>query len=100
MGFFITAFGGFVHLIVVAMDIIIVLLLVHLLNHRFSWEPLEAFDRVGRPLVEEMKTMVRKPLESRTQGTMPDVNLAAITLIGVGVARFIVAALYNAFISA
>ena len=99
MGLFSSVVAGFAHLIAVAMDIIIVLLLVHLLNHRFCWEPLEAFDRVGRPLVEEMKTLVRKPLEDRTQNTMPDVNLAVITLIGVGVTRLIVAALYTAFIS-
>ncbi len=100
MGFFTNLFAGFIHLLVVALDVIIVLLLVRVLNHRFSWRFLEAFDRVGRPLVDEIQTAVRKPLEDRMQSGLPELNLAVITLIGVGVTRFIIASLYNAFLSA
>jgi hypothetical protein len=99
MGLLRLVIAGVVHFSLVFLDIILALLVVRSLRRRFSWPILEAFDKIGSPLVSQVNQAIGQRIESVFRKSLSDAHLTAASMLVLVAVRAVVALLFNVLLA-
>ena len=99
MGLLNLLIGSMVHFSLLLLDIILAFLLVRLLRRRFSWQLLQTFDRIGRPLVNQVNQTVGQRVENTLGKSLSEVQMTAASMLILVAVRMIVVLLFNALLA-
>ena len=100
MGLLNLMISGMFHFGLVLLDIILAFMVVRLLRRRLSWQLLEAFDRIGSPLVDHVNHTVGKRIEKLLGRPLSEVRLTAVSMLTLVAIRAFVVLLFNALLAA
>ena len=98
MGLFTNILISFIHLIIMAIDILSFFVLTHLLSYKWHYKWLQAFDALGKPLVEWYSTATQNAIDRVTRKTNSNQALLAWGLLFLVLIRWILTALFNTFV--
>ena len=87
--------GSIAHFGLVLLDIILAFMAVKLLRGRLSWQLLEAFDRIGSPLVNQVNQAVGQRLENLFGKTLTEIHLTAASMLILVAVRMTVVLILN-----
>ncbi len=87
--------AGVVHLAVVLLDVAIAFHVVHLLTCRFTWKPLEALERAGKPLVDCLVQGIQERLEDLGNRPVAARHAAGAVLAGLLLVRLLAVWLFH-----
>lgn len=95
MGLLTNLLLSFVHLFLVATDLLFFLLLVRMLTHK--WQPhwLIAFDSMGKPLVEWLTGHIERGVCRVSKRAFPEKVVLLIGMLAICLVRLFVAALFS-----
>ena len=100
MGLLKLVIAGIVHFGLVLLDIILALLVVRLLRRRLAWRILEAFDRIGSPLVSQVNQAIGQRIEGGIfRKSLSEAHLTAASMLALGTIRVVVVLLFNALLA-
>jgi len=95
MGIMTNLLLGFVHLVLLALDIICFFVIIRMLCHRVDRVWLKTFDSVGGPLVDLYISYLQKVIKRISSKTFPQAALLNIAMLTLVIARIFIVALFS-----
>jgi hypothetical protein len=95
MGIMTNLLLGFVHLVLLALDIICFFVIVRMLCHRVDRVWLKTFDSVGGPLVDLYISYLQKVINRISSKTFSQAALLNIAMLTLVIARIFIVALFS-----
>jgi len=98
MGLFANIFISLIHLVIMAIDILSFFVLAHLLSYKWHYQWLQAFDAIGKPLVEWYSDVTKTVINRLTRKVNSNQALLAWGLLFLAIIRLILTGFFNAFV--
>lgn len=95
MGIMTNLLLGFVHLVLLALDIICFFVIVRMLCHRVDRVWLKTFDSVGGPLVDLYVNYLQKAIKHISSKTFSQAALLNIAMLTLVIAKIFIVALFS-----
>jgi hypothetical protein len=95
MGILINLLLSFVHLVLLALDIICFFVIIRMLCHRINRSWLNTFDSVGGPLVDLYVSYLQKAIKRISSKTLSQAALLNIAMLTLVIARIFLVALFS-----
>ena len=95
MGILINLLLGFVHFVLLALDIICFFVIIRMLCHRVNRPWLKTFDSVGGPLVDLYVSYLKKAINRISSKTFSQAALLNIAMLTLVITRIFIVALFS-----
>jgi hypothetical protein len=95
MGILINLLLSFVHLVLIALDVAIFFVLIRMLCYRWHWPWLEAFDAVGKPLVDRLNNNTAKLSNRISHKNFSQRGLLNTSIITLVIVRIFLVAIFT-----